>query len=152
MYKNARDLSFEINCNLLQVAQWQQIEKLKCSEQDCYGCSGEGEGEPGSRGGVPSYTAVASAQRENRGTVVEEPVVAPVEVTDGQKEEALEPAVGGVQQSGGLLPPLSTGRTAEIEEEFAVARTERKRKYTSWRQDVEHKLNCEGGRGYQKSD
>ena len=85
---------------------------------------------------------VASAQQESRGAAAEEPVVAPVEVTDGQQEEDLEPAAGGVQQSGGLLPPVSTGRTAEvmIEEEFAVARTERKRKYASWRKDVEHEL------------
>ena len=55
---------------------------------------------------------VASAQQGGRGTAAEEPVVAPVEVTDGQQEEDLEPAVGGVQHSGGLLPPLSTGRTA----------------------------------------
>ena len=67
-------------------------------------------------------------------------MVAPVEVTDGQQKETLGTAVGGVQQSGGLLPPLSTSRTVEIEEEFAAARTERKRKYTSWRQDVEHEL------------
>ena len=63
-------------------------------------------------------TAVASAQQENRGTAVEGPMVAPVEVTDGQQKETLGTAVGGVQQSGGLLPPLSTSRTVEIEEDW----------------------------------
>ena len=83
---------------------------------------------------------VARAQQESRGTAAEGPVVEPVGVADGQQEGGLGPAVWGVQQSGGLLPPLLTGRTAEIGEEFAVARTERKRKYASWRKDVEHEL------------
>ena len=60
----------------------------------------------------PAEVARAHWQQESRGTAAEEPVVEPVEVTDGQQEEDLEPAVGGVQHSGGLLPPLSTGRTA----------------------------------------
>ena len=67
--------------------------------------------------------ALASAQQESRGTIVEEPMVAPVEVTGGQQQETLATAVGEVQQSGGLLPPLSAVRAAETEEEFAVART-----------------------------
>ena len=67
-------------------------------------------------------------------------MVTPIEVTDGQQEEDSEQAVGEVQQLGGLLPPLSTKRTAEIEEEFVLENAERKRKYASWRQDVEQVL------------
>ena len=37
-------------------------------------------------------------------------MMAPVEVSGGQQEEALGIAVGEVQQSGGLLPPLAVNR------------------------------------------
>ena len=80
---------------------------------------------------------VASAQQENRGAAAEESMVTPREATDGQQVEDSEQAIEEVQRSGGLLPPLSANKTAEIEEEFAEAKAERKRKYTSWRQNVE---------------
>ena len=55
--------------------------------------------------------------------------VAREEATDRRQEEGQERAAGVVQRSGGLVPPPSVNRTAEIEEEFPEAKAERKWKY-----------------------
>ena len=80
---------------------------------------------------------VASAQQGDKGAGAEGSTDALREATDGQQDGDSEQAVEEVQPPGGLLPPLSTNRTAEIEEQFAEAKAERKRKYTAWRQHVE---------------
>ena len=56
---------------------------------------------------------------------------------DGRRVGGLEQTAGEVRRQGGLLPPPpSLNRTAEIEEEFAKDKAERKRKYHEWRQKV----------------
>ena len=73
---------------------------------------------------------VASAQQQGRGTTGEE-------ATDRRQEEDQERAAGEVRWSGGLMPPPSVNMIAEIEEEFAEAKAEQKRKYCEWRQHVD---------------